>query len=67
MNTQTFSIQTQSSLKEEALSSLILLYGPLIGNDAVLLYQSFYVLRNQMTEGSIDILIQIIKSIILLF
>lgn len=59
MNTQTFSIQTQSSLKEETLSSLILLYGPLIGNDAILLYQIFYVLRNQMTEGSIDILIQL--------
>ena len=54
MNSETFSIQVQSSLKEETLSSLILLYGPLMGNDAVFLYQSFYVLRNRMQEGQLN-------------
>lgn len=54
MNSETFSIQVQSSLKEETLSSLILLYGPLMGNDAVFLYQSLYVLRNRMQEGQLN-------------
>ena len=54
MNSETFSIQVQSSLKEETLSSLILLYGPLMGNDAVFLYQSLYLLRNRMQEGQLN-------------
>ena len=54
MNSETFSIQVQSSLKEETLSSLIFLYGPLMGKDAVFLYQSFYVLRNKMQVGELN-------------